>query len=76
MTDTAKILRADHTGFSVSSLDDAIAFWTKAMGFTLARRGEMGGEFLKETTGVIGATVRMALVYCPKPDEPEPISSL
>ncbi len=65
MTGVAKIIAADHTGFSVSSLDDAVKFWTEAMGFTLVRRGEMGGEFLQQTTGVAGATVRMALVRCP-----------
>lgn len=38
-------------GFSVSSLDEAIAFWTAAMGFELVRTGEMGGDFLREVTG-------------------------
>lgn len=59
------IVAADHVGFSVSSLDEAIAFWTGALGFTVVRRGEMGGPFLERTTGVAGAVVRMALVQGP-----------
>lgn len=55
----------DHVGFSVTSLDDAIRFWTEAMGFTLVRRGEMGGSFLHAVTGVDDPRCRVALVAAP-----------
>jgi len=32
----------DHIGFSVSSLEDAIQFWTEAMGFEVLRKGGNG----------------------------------
>lgn len=55
----------DHMGFSVSSLDEAIGFWTEAMGFELVRTGQMGGDFLREVTGVDDPRCRMALVVSP-----------
>lgn len=61
----AGVLAVDHTGFSVASLDSAIQFWTEAMGFELVRQGEMGGAFLRETTGVDDPRCRMALVVAP-----------
>lgn len=39
----AGVVAVDHVGFSVASLDEAVRFWTEAMGFDLARRSEMGG---------------------------------
>ena len=65
MTGKAGILTVDHTGFSVSSLDEAIQFWTQAMGFELVRESEMGGDFLRRTTGVDDRCCRMALVKGP-----------
>ena len=62
---TAGVIAVDHTGFSVSSLNDAIRFWTEAMGFTLERRSEMGGEFLREVTGVTDPLVHTAVVRAP-----------
>ncbi|WP_296102632.1 VOC family protein [uncultured Agrobacterium sp.] len=65
MAEDAGVIAVDHTGFSVASLEEAIQFWTEAMGFDLARRGEMGGEFLREATGVADPRCRMALVTAP-----------
>ena len=41
MAEDAGVIAVDHTGFSVASLEEAIQFWTEAMGFDLTRRGEM-----------------------------------
>lgn len=65
MTDHAGAIGIDHTGFSVASLDDAVRFWTEAMGFDLVRRGEMGGTFLREVTGIDDPRCRFALVKAP-----------
>ncbi|MGT2514378.1 VOC family protein [Sphingomonas panni] len=42
MNDAANVITVDHMGFAVSSLDEAIRFWTGALGFTLERQSEMG----------------------------------
>lgn len=65
MTDTANVLTVDHTGFAVSSLDEAIRFWTEALGFTLERQWEMGGDFLHQVTGVDDPSVKSAIVKAP-----------
>lgn len=65
MSDAANVITVDHTGFAVSSLDDAIRFWTGALGFTLERRSEMGGDFLHEVTGVLDPSVKTAIVRAP-----------
>ncbi|WP_114227454.1 VOC family protein [Sphingomonas ginsengisoli (ex An et al. 2013)] len=65
MTDTANVMAIDHFGFAVSSLDDAVRFWTEALGFTLERQSEMGGDFLRQVTGVDDAGVKTAIVKAP-----------
>jgi catechol 2,3-dioxygenase-like lactoylglutathione lyase family enzyme len=56
------VRRADHVGFAVASLDEALQFWVDGLGARLVRTGEMGGEFLGQVTGAHGAQVRMAIV--------------
>ena len=57
-----QVRRADHVGFSVASLDEALRFWLDGLGARLVRTGEMGGEFLGQVTGAHGAEVRIAIV--------------
>ena len=57
-----RVRRADHVGFAVASLDEALRFWVDGLGAQLVRTGEMGGEFLDQVTGAHGASVRMAIV--------------
>ena len=59
------VRRADHVGFAVASLDEALRFWVDGLGARLVRTGEMGGEFLGQVTGAYGAKVRMAIVSLP-----------
>ncbi|WP_298961714.1 VOC family protein [uncultured Methylobacterium sp.] len=56
------VQRADHVGFAVGSLDEALRFWIDGLGARLVRTGEMEGEFLGQVTGAHGATVRLAIV--------------
>lgn len=56
------VQRADHIGFAVASLDEALRFWVDGLGAQLVRTGQMEGEFLGQVTGAHGATVRMAIV--------------
>lgn len=65
MTDTATVVTVDHTGFAVSSLSEAVRFWTGALGFTLERQSEMGGIFLHQVTGVDDPNVETAIVRAP-----------
>jgi len=65
MTDTANVMAVDHVGFAVSSIDEAVRFWTEALGFTLERQAEMGGDFLRQVTGVDDANVKTAIVKAP-----------
>lgn len=58
----ANVIAVDHAGFAVSSLDESIGFWTGALGFTLERQSEMGGDFLHQVTGVDDPNVRTAIV--------------
>lgn len=65
MTDAANVIAIDHTGFAVSSLDEAVRFWTEALGFTLERRTEMGGDFLRQVTGIEDPSVKTATLRAP-----------
>lgn len=65
MNDAANAIAVDHTGFAVSSLDEAIWFWTGALGFILERQSEMGGDFLHQVTGVDDPGVKTAIVRAP-----------
>jgi hypothetical protein len=37
------VRRADHVGFAVAFLDEALRFWVDGLGARLVRTGEMGG---------------------------------
>lgn len=65
MTNTTPSGGVDHVGFSVSSLDESIQFWTQALGFELQRQSEMGGDFLHQVTGVDDPNVRTAILVAP-----------
>ncbi|MGZ9706400.1 VOC family protein [Pseudomonas sp. GNP013] len=55
----------DHIGFAVSSLEEAIRFWTIGLGFILERQSEMGGSFILQVTGTADPSVRTAIVKGP-----------
>lgn len=57
-----EVRRADHVGFSVASLDDALRFWVDGLGARLVRTAEMDGDFLGQVTGAHGAHVHVAIV--------------
>ncbi|MDF4025727.1 VOC family protein [Luteibacter sp. PPL201] len=65
MNNNAGVTHVDHIGFAVSSLDKAIRFYTEALGFTLERQAEMGGDFLRQVTGVDDPNVRTAILKAP-----------
>ena len=64
--ETFKIKRIDHTGFTVSSLEDALKFWVDTIGFRhLYTWTFETGPFIEQLVGVPGAAVRLAMVEGP-----------
>ena len=64
--DAFRIKRVDHTGFTVSSLDDSLKFWVDAMGFKhLYTWTFETGPFIEQVVGVPGAAMRLAMVEGP-----------
>lgn len=65
MSSNHMVHAVDHIGFAVSSLEEAIRFWTTGLGFTLERQSEMGGAFIFQVTGTADPAVRTAIVKGP-----------
>jgi catechol 2,3-dioxygenase-like lactoylglutathione lyase family enzyme len=60
-----RIIAADHTGITVSSLERALEFWRDVLGFELSHTAHQTGEMAKEITGVEGAELKLAVVKTP-----------
>ena len=61
-----RIKRIDHTGLTVSSLDDALKFWVDGMGFKhLYTWTFETAPFIEQLVGVPGAAMRLAMVEGP-----------
>lgn len=57
------VLKADHTGFCVRSLKEALPFWTDVLGFELQRQGEIdAGSFLAQVANIPAHGLRFALL--------------
>lgn len=56
------IRRADHVGFVVESIEDALRFWIEGLGASLEREGERDGAFLEQVTGARCEGARIAVV--------------
>ena len=60
------IKSVDHTGITVSSLDEALPFWVDVMGFEHLYTWDFeNSPFLEELVGVKGAAARVAMVKGP-----------
>jgi catechol 2,3-dioxygenase-like lactoylglutathione lyase family enzyme len=64
MTDAVPLIRkTEHTGLTVSSIDEALKFWVGALGFTLDYRKTLGGgPVMENIVGVPGADLSNAMV--------------
>jgi catechol 2,3-dioxygenase-like lactoylglutathione lyase family enzyme len=61
-----KIISIDHTGFTVSSLDEALKFWVGVLGFKHLYTWTFDrGPFIEQLVGVPGAAMRLAMVEGP-----------
>src|ERR1044071_4792525 len=64
-TSEFRILGADHTGITVSSLERSLAFWRDVLGFELSHKAHQKGELAREITGVKGAEIKLAVLKTP-----------
>jgi catechol 2,3-dioxygenase-like lactoylglutathione lyase family enzyme len=65
-TPAFRINRVDHTGITVSSLDEALSFWVGAMGFEHLYTWDFeNSSFLEDLVGVTAAAMRLAMVKGP-----------
>ena len=60
-----RIVSADHTGITVSSLERSLAFWRDVLGFELSHTAHQKGELAQEITGVEGAEIKLAVLKTP-----------
>ena len=59
------IIAADHTGITVSNLEQSLAFWRDVLGFEFSHRTHQTGELASEITGVPGAEIALAVLKAP-----------
>lgn len=55
----------DHTGITVTDLERSLAFWRDVLGFEVARRAHLTGEYAAQVTGVEGAEIELAHLVVP-----------
>ena len=60
-----RIIGADHTGITVSNLEQSLAFWRDLLGFELSHTAHQAGELAREITGVAGAELKLAVLKAP-----------
>lgn len=60
------ITRADHTGITVSSLEESLHFWVDVLGFPLVSKMRFeNGALIENIVGVKGADLSLAAVQAP-----------
>ncbi len=59
------IIAAEHTGFTVTSIDRSLVFWQGVLGFELSHRAHHTGDLASEVTGVPGAEISIAVLKAP-----------
>jgi len=59
------IIAADHTGITVSNLEQSLAFWRDVLGFEFSHQTHQTIELASEITGVPGAELKLAVVKAP-----------
>ena len=60
-----RVIVADHTGITVSNLEQSLAFWRDLLGFELSHTAHQTGELAEEITGVTGAEIKLAVLKTP-----------
>jgi catechol 2,3-dioxygenase-like lactoylglutathione lyase family enzyme len=60
-----QIIRADHTGITVSNLERSLAFWRDVLGLEFSHTAHQTGELAREITGVSGSEIKLAVLKTP-----------
>ena len=63
-----EVRSVSHSGLTVSDLDEALRFWTEALGFESLGSGEFGGTFVEGSIGVPGvrlSRLRFLMAHLP-----------
>jgi catechol 2,3-dioxygenase-like lactoylglutathione lyase family enzyme len=60
-----RVVGANHTSFTVSSLDRTLAFFLDCLGFSLVSRAPRDPKIVEKVTGVDGAVMEIAFVRGP-----------
>jgi catechol 2,3-dioxygenase-like lactoylglutathione lyase family enzyme len=60
-----RVLSANHTSFTVSSLDRTLGFFTGCLGFQLVSRAPRDPKVIQRVTGVDGAEMEIAFIRGP-----------
>ena len=60
-----RVLSANHTSFTVSSLDRTLGFFTGCLGFQLVSRAPRDPKIIQKVTGVEGAEMEIAFIRGP-----------
>jgi glyoxylase I family protein len=60
-----RVVSADHTGITVSNLEQSLAFWRDVLGFEPSHTAHQTGKLAKEITGVPEAEIKIAVVKTP-----------
>ena len=60
-----QIIRADHTGITVSNLERSLGFWRDVLGLELSHTAHQTGELAGEITGVSGSELKLAVLKTP-----------
>src|SRR6267378_3795946 len=60
-----RVIAADHTGITVSNLEQSLEFWQNVLGFKFSHRAHQTSEMASEITGVAGAEIKIAVVKAP-----------
>lgn len=63
--DSFKVLRTNHTSFTVSNLDRSLAFFREVLGFEVTSKAPRDPEVIQQITGVAGAELMIAFVNGP-----------
>lgn len=61
-----RVIRADHTGITVSDLERSLNFWQNVLGFEFSHRAHQSGEMAEQITGVKGAELKLAVLKSPE----------
>ncbi len=60
-----RVLRTNHTSFTVSNLDESIGYFCDTLGFELTSRRERDPKLIEQITGVKGADIEVAFIQGP-----------